>query len=435
MRPWVGAKMAGFGPRGTRIADSLALRDGIGASTNTGPTAPTVHAAQFRSERIPAGRMLSGVKGLACVNCHTVNGHLLAGREDPTTRGPDLDRVVEHLRPEFFSRWLMNPARILPGTKMPQTIQRNGRVGIPSLASLAPGEPIDALWSYLGSSVRTDPPTDEPMVLQIPLADQPVVQRGETHTDDHAPVTRGISLGFSGGTLLFDADQLSPVSVWYGGFLRGAAQNYFGIWWEKQGGPAELIPPEFGRLSFKPNGANAWQNYPLPLESDPNDGSRMDGYRIGKSAIRLQYRLLIGGKQAAVVEDVALESRPEWNGFVRRFQISNLAPGTQASLALPPADSHGRWTASGGGLKKIAAKEASDAISLVTLHTTSPHGGFRAVRSTALMPIGNSHPPNRLRHASFQSPPKPADQSRFRCNGGPIVGKPPSRRARNLIPC
>ena len=64
MRPWVGAKMAGFGARGTRIADSLALRDGIGPAANTGPTAPTVHAAQFRSERIPAGRMLSGVKGL-----------------------------------------------------------------------------------------------------------------------------------------------------------------------------------------------------------------------------------------------------------------------------------------------------------------------------------------------------------------------------------
>ena len=392
MRPWVGAKMAGFGARGTRIADALALRDGIGAAPNSGPTAPTVHAAQFRSERIPAGRILSGVKGLACVNCHTVNGHLLAGREDPTTRGPDLDRVVAHLRSEFFSRWLMNPARILPGTKMPQTIQRDGRVGIPSLASLPPGEPIDALWSYLGSSVRTDPPTDEPMVLQIPLADQPVVQRGETHTDDHAPVTRGISLGFSGGTLLFDADQLSPVSIWYGGFLRGAAQNYFGIWWEKQGGPAELIPPEFGRLSFKPSAENSWQSYRLPLESDPNDGSRMDGYRIGKTAIRLQYRLLIGGKQAAVVEDVRLESRPEWNGFIRRFQISNLASGTQASLALP--------------VGKVIAKTGNDAGSLVTLRTTSPGGGFRVVRLD-----GNdaNWQPSSAKPAEFRIVSKPAE--------------------------
>ena len=161
-------------------------------------------------------------------------------------------------------------------------------------------------------------------------------------------------------------------------FFAGQRENYFGIWWEKQGGPAELIPPEFGRLSFKPNGDECVAK--LPAADGVRSERRIAHGRLSNRQISHPAAISAAHRRQASRGRGrrGVESRPEWNGFVRRFQISNLAPGTQASLALPPADSYGRWTASGGGLKKIAAKESSDAISLVTLHTTSPHGGVRA---------------------------------------------------------
>ena len=199
------------------------------------------------------------------------------------------------------------------------------------------------LWSYLSEGPRAEPPQLEQTVLQTPEPGHPIVQRGETHSDVGKNPTRGISLGFTDGTMLFDADQLSPVAVWYGGFVKANAQNYFGLWWSHEGSRPEAIPNEFARLSFKQPGETPWKLPPTPMESDPNSGSRLDGYRIGANSIRLRYRLLVDNRQVSVSEDVRVENRPPWNGYSRQFLISGLPAGVQASLTLPPADRYDRW--------------------------------------------------------------------------------------------
>jgi cytochrome c553 len=348
LRPWVAAHMPGFGARGARVADALAVRDGTpGPAATISADSPIIHAATVEPERVSTGRSLAGLQGLACINCHGFQGHLLSGKDDPTTRAPDLTRVAQHLRPEYFYRWLMNPARIRPGTKMPQTIPRDGRIALAAYRNLPPGEPLNALWSYLCEGPRAEPPQLEQTVLQTPEPGHPIVQRGETHSDVGKNPTRGISLGFADGTLLFDADQLSPVAVWYSGFVKANAQSYFGLWWSHEGSRPEAIPTEFARLSFKQPGETSWKLPPTPIQSDPNSGSRLDGYRIGANSIRLRYRLLVDNRQVSVSEDVRVETRPQWNGYRRQFLISGLPAGAQASLTLPQADRYERWSEAG----------------------------------------------------------------------------------------
>jgi len=51
------------------------------------------------------------------MRCHVVAGKL--PHQDPANMAPDLALVAERLRAPWLSRWLADPQRILPGTRMP----------------------------------------------------------------------------------------------------------------------------------------------------------------------------------------------------------------------------------------------------------------------------------------------------------------------------
>ncbi|MFT5404215.1 MAG: hypothetical protein ACI9DF_003058 [Verrucomicrobiales bacterium] len=167
----------------------------------------------------------------------------------------------------------------------------------------------------------------------------PRVQRGDTAVAEGVRPTRGISLGFADGTILFDADRLQPVSCWFGGFVSFSDQPYFGRYWAKAG---DEMPDSswFSPHAFMVQlpGDSEWQTFEPPLESDPNEGSRFDGYEIGESAIRLRYRLACKGTRVGVTEDVRLESHLPWQGMARSFSITGLPKGVRIGLAIAPAD-------------------------------------------------------------------------------------------------
>ncbi len=352
-----------------RLADELAARDGAaGPAPLAGPTAPSAAAPSLAPEHLAVGRTLIGTKALACVNCHTLHGKSLASQPDPTTRGPDLEKVAAHLRGEYFRRWMMNPARVRPGTKMPQTIRADGTVPIRALASLPAGAPMDALWTYLSQGSAAAPPEDDSTVLAEPSPFQPVVQRGEVNG-----VPRGVSMGFADGTLLFDADKLQNVAAWYGGFIKGSPGPYFGTNWSAQGSAAEKFELPVHPLSFRMPGG-AWTGFDLPLASDPNRATRFEGYQIGKSAVRLHYRLLVGEHTVLVTEDLRLESRPQWQGFARLLRITGLPAGARAALALGAGDSLQRYSASGEPTNDTTL------VVQVPLATQQIGGALRAIR-------------------------------------------------------
>ena len=384
VHPWVRARMPGFGARGSNLAADLVRRDAADAAPATGPEAPRVARAAVRPEHQQLGRFLAGTRGLACVNCHAFQGRWVAGNPaDPTTMGPDLSVIADHLRPEYYYRWMMDPGRVRPGTKMPQMIKPDGTVSVPTLTALSPGVPMDALWTYLSQGRGALAPSEEPTVVATPEKGRPVVQRGVTLADLGREHPKGMSLGFVDGTILYDADQLGPVAAWFGGFVEGRPENYFGMAWKRAGGgPVDILPPP-GRTFHVQSGPELpWKGSPPLLESDLNDGPRFEGYQVGKSSIRLHQRLVAGGQRVEVTEDVRVNTLPGWKGFSRRLMFKGVPEGSRVSLSVPSAEATRRL-----GLDGASAGYALDA-SAAPMVAYAGTAGHRVVRVS--VPMGST---------------------------------------------
>ncbi|HEV3024381.1 MAG TPA: c-type cytochrome [Pirellulales bacterium] len=336
LRPWTGARMPGFGGRGGRLAAGLCARDGAdgrkssldGAAYNV-PTVPPGH--------LELGRFLVSRKAMACTNCHRFNGLDPTGPVDPTTRGPDLGLVAAHVRHDYFQRLVRNPSRFFPNTKMPQIFKQDGSTTLPALAELPRELPAESLWSYLSLGASAPPAIEEQAADLLPKLSQPLVQRGLVHVGEER-YPRGIAVGFASGTVLYDADQLSPVALWHGGFVTRGQEAYFGLDWRPSVSEVERLDGAPHMLEFKSAPLAQWQSAPLPLESDPNEGSRFDGYTIDHSAVTLRYRLLCGDRQVAVAERVRFDDRPAWRGLARELTLEGFSDQTRLAALLPAMD-------------------------------------------------------------------------------------------------
>ncbi len=375
LRPWLGARMPGFGERGGRLALELLARDGFGNPRTDLDTwrqevlRPAPPEPPPPPNHVEMARFLVSGRGLACVNCHAFNGQRTSETADPTTRGPDLGLVAAHLRPEHFKRLLRDPARIFPGTTMPQMFPPDSPPLLPELRKLNASLPIEALWGYLALGAEAPPPLPpDAGTLTVSAAAGPVVQRGVTTVGDRV-FGRGIALGFADGTLLFDADALRPAAFWTGGFLSSAVDKYFGYSWRPAAEP-ELLEGAAPILTFRLADGRAWQTAPLPADSDPNTGSRFDGYRIDRAGVTLRFRLLVGDRQVGVSQKLHAERRAAWRGFTSEWTVEGLPAGTRVGLALPAGAAAQLLTAAGA---KAGENAAPGEAPVVLFQAGRPH--------------------------------------------------------------
>ncbi len=193
-------------------------------------------------------------------------------------------------------------------------------------------------------------PAADPRNQNIPdtsLPWQPVVQRGEVAVEDNLKFPHAVAMGFVGGTVLFDANQLRTVATWTDGFVKHSPQNYFGLYWHRDGGPAQSMANAAHPLTFRSAGNEAWQTVQPPATSDPNTGSRFNGYQIGRAAVRLNYHVMFDKQRLRVSEDVRAERRPGWQGVARTLRVSDVPAGGQLAWSLSYGQSLQSFTASG----------------------------------------------------------------------------------------
>lgn len=186
---------------------------------------------------------------------------------------------------------------------------------------------------------QLQPPPDPlaQLVPDEPSPFRPVVQRGEMQIgENHYP--HAVALGFVGGTLIFDAEQLRTVAVWHDGFVRSSPQNYFGLYWHANGTPRKGVADPESPLRFRIPGDGAWRSCEPAVTSDPNRGTRYEGHQLGRSFVRLRYREKVGDDRPSIVEDVRVEVRSAWSVVARDYHVSDLRPGTQVALAMPESD-------------------------------------------------------------------------------------------------
>jgi mono/diheme cytochrome c family protein len=150
-RPWLAARMPRFGALdAARAASGFAAEHGLARFES-----PRVHSSQPaepQGEALAAGARLSEADGgLACVTCHDSGVRRATAPFD--ARGPDLSRIAPRIREEWFFRWMRDPQRLRPGTKMPQ-FAPDGRSAAPGILDGDAERQFRALWEWLESNAQ-----------------------------------------------------------------------------------------------------------------------------------------------------------------------------------------------------------------------------------------------------------------------------------------
>jgi cytochrome c2 len=111
LRPWLGLRMPDFNLSGAEIeavAGFFAARDRA-SYPFTGQRVPKMSEEQQRDARVLFDK-------LQCIRCHELSN---APRLKPGELAPDLALTPDRLRRGWIRRFILEPQRLLPGTRMP----------------------------------------------------------------------------------------------------------------------------------------------------------------------------------------------------------------------------------------------------------------------------------------------------------------------------
>jgi mono/diheme cytochrome c family protein len=300
-RPWMSLKMPRFArPHVARLPAALAALEG-----ETLRTKPV--RVDSDDALLEAGRTLVGSKGFGCTKCHDMLGLASQG-----TRGPELSFVPTRVNYDWYLRWMTDPQRIQPGTRMP-TVFLSGQSPHQSILAGDPDKQRQAVWAYLQRSRSLPPPEglNTPSINDVLASDRPVVFR--TFLPGVTP--RGIAIRNPNGVhLAFDAQACRLAYGWAGQFLN------LGPVWEGRGGmQAKLLgdtfwtapegfPWDVTTSDDAPDFSGRGKDTSLGAEL-PQDGklhpTRLDfrGYQLGASGPRFKYELQLQPEGTAQFEE------------------------------------------------------------------------------------------------------------------------------------
>lgn len=329
-RPWMQLRMPQYGEHNVRfLPQALAQLEGI-------PPDDTIVKFPINNQQISIGRQLVGKGGLGCISCHDISGVANTG-----TRGPDLATINQRVRFDWYERWLHQPLRMAPGTRMPQAFVD----GVSSLRTVLNGNPraqADAMWAYLslGPGLPLPEGLEPPKGLIISVKDNAEVLR--TFLPEAG--SKGIAVGYPGGVnLAFSADQCRLAYAWAGHFLDAAP-----VWNNRGGAPARLLGPKLWTAApthpwglttnphlppdFLARANNPAFGTPLPLEPariyHGLQAVHFDGYSLDRqNRPTFRYTLNEGGTGAVlrIAETPIPMTTVVATGFRRHFEFE--APG------------------------------------------------------------------------------------------------------------
>ncbi len=141
-RPHLRARMPTFASHPGVLAAGLHHQHGLPASTVTAEPADEALAA--------IGRDLIRGDRLGCHSCHALGDQPALGGEG-SEETINFALVRRRLRRSYFDRFLRDPQRILPGTKMPQFVDEDGYTGLYDVFDGEAERQFEAIWQYLGS--------------------------------------------------------------------------------------------------------------------------------------------------------------------------------------------------------------------------------------------------------------------------------------------
>lgn len=248
------------------------------------------------------GRKLCGNGGLSCIKCHSYNGNAAGG-----LGAIDVLLMPQRLRPQWFQRYLKDPALYRPGTRMPNSFV-GGRSAVMAILKGDPDRQIDAMWQYLalGTSAK-EPQGLNQSAIVLAANDRPRIYRNFFE----GVSTRGIGVAYPGNLdLIWDVDQMSLARVWKNDFMDAS------LHWRGRG-EGRQRPLGDAVIAFQSAPALAPLDSPSadwPTQSGRELGYRMQGYTLDQNG-NPTFRYSIGQN---TIEDQPL---PTHDGFVRTLTI------------------------------------------------------------------------------------------------------------------
>ncbi|WP_372894876.1 family 16 glycoside hydrolase [Stieleria sp.] len=263
-RPYMLTRMPGFGAGNLDLLHQSLVRLDRQDSGDTDSTPPE-SAGQAM---INNGRKLVGATGLSCIKCHSYNDVKGGG-----IGVIDLLAMPKRLRADWFNRYLQDPTKYRPGTRMPNSFPE-GKSSFTSLYHGDPDKQVAAMWSYLaaGSSAK------EPTGLRVGAILLTASERPRIYRNFFEGVSgRGIAVGFPGEVnLIWDAERMGLNSVWKHEFID-AARHWTGRGQGRTTPAGDSINP---LEPWTPLARGDSIDMTWPSESGRELGYRFGGYRL-----------------------------------------------------------------------------------------------------------------------------------------------------------
>jgi mono/diheme cytochrome c family protein len=387
-RPWMYLQMPRFAKEHVHdLPPQLAALDGQPLVDAPTP-APKGEDGPAADPLADAGRTLVGTKGFGCIKCHDMLGTPASG-----TRGPDLAKVPGRILQTWYHRWMTDPQRIQPGTRMP-TVFLEGKSPFKEILGGDPARQRDAIWSYMAVASSLPAPEGlEEVKLQTLVADsKPLVVR--TFLPGTTP--RGIATRFPNQVhAAFDAQMGRMAFAWSGEFLdMGPVWNGRGghpahvlgktFWTAPPGCPWEVTPAAASAPSFAGRGEEG--SLGALLKDSKLHPSRLtfNGYSLSAFGPTFRYRLAQEDGSAGITIAEHLDSlRADAGVGVLRELKLGIPKGKVAWLNIvesevEPSIAKGSATAALGN-----EKQAADPTSLIRVEQAGQPLLLRVRRATA----------------------------------------------------
>ncbi|MCM8538414.1 MAG: c-type cytochrome [Lentisphaeraceae bacterium] len=137
-RPWLDMRMPAFKERSVALSEGMAASHGFSTEFEQTKVDP---------ELSKLGKQLTGTHGgFSCIICHDAGPKkALAAFE---VKGIDLKYTSERLRPDYYKRWMIDPPRIVPTTKMPK-FSNEGTTALSNILDGVGADQFMAIFEFL----------------------------------------------------------------------------------------------------------------------------------------------------------------------------------------------------------------------------------------------------------------------------------------------
>ena len=150
-RPWIEARMPAFRMYAAGLAVGLAEEEGLQPETPA--------EAPIDLEAAKVGRKLvSASGGFFCVSCHAVGS--TAAMQVFESNGVNLAYTGARLQKSYYYRWVRNPLRIDPSTKMPVYFDAEGKSPLTDYYNGEAAKQIEAVWQYIRLGEKMPSPAE-----------------------------------------------------------------------------------------------------------------------------------------------------------------------------------------------------------------------------------------------------------------------------------